>query len=277
MSTPCFDNGVLHRTTLPPWRNSRQGKGDSEKFRSRCGGERRPLCIVQTLVIGYKNGNMQFRYLLWCSRVCWCVLAVALASFCVFVRAQNWEETSFSSVRFLSDLPPAPADFDGDRVVDPLIVDRAGWPLSVEIRLSRTREASFLPVDPSRSATGSLTVRDLDHDGDTDLVWKGVFPLAPPAVIVWLNDGTGRFARLLSLHSSHTEPKPGRSLRKDAARRGFHYEGLPSSRSASSASLPTSDWTWKPNTSGHQEQGTVLPFISFLKRHPSDRGPPTLS
>lgn len=219
---------------------------------------------------------MQFRYLLRRSRIFWCSLTIALASFCVFVWAQSWEEPSFSSVRFLSDSPPASADFDGDRVVDSLIVDRTGWQLSVAIHLSRTQKVSFLPVDSARSVTGSLTVRDLDHDGDTDLVWKGTFSLIPPAVVVWLNDGTGRFAPLLSLHSPHTEPTPGRSLRKDAVREGVHYEGLPSPRPASSASLPTSDWTWQPSTSGHQEQGTVLPFISFLKRHPSDRGPPTL-
>ena len=218
---------------------------------------------------------MQFRYLLHCYRVFWCVLAIALANFCVFVWAQSWEETSLSSVRFRPDSPPAPADFDGDRVVDPLIVDRTGWPLSVGIHLSRTREVSFLPVDSSRSITGSLTVHDLDHDGDADLVWKGAFPLAPSAVIVWLNDGTGRFARLLPLNSPQTKPAPGRSLRKDAFR-GSHYEGLPSQRTSSPAHLPTSDWTSPARTSGQQEQWTVIPFISFLKRHPSDRGPPSL-
>ena len=219
---------------------------------------------------------MQLRYLLRCCRVCWCVLALALASFCVLVWAQRWEEPAVSSVRSVSDSPPAAADFDGDRVVDPLIVDRTGWQPSVKIHLSRTREVSVLPGDPSRSVTGLVTVRDLDHDGDTDLVWKGAFSFAPPAVTVWLNDGTGRFARLLSLHPPPTKPPLGRSLRKDAVHGRFHYEGLPSPRTASSASLPTSDWTWQLSTSGSQEQGTVLPFISFLKRHPSDRGPPPL-
>jgi hypothetical protein len=192
----------------------------------------------------------------------------------VLVWAQSWEETSFSSVRFLSDSPPAPADFDGDRVVDPLFVERTGWQLRVAIHLSRTQEVSFLPVDPSRSVTGSLTVRDLDYDGDIDLFWKGAFPLAPPAIIVWLNDGTGRFARLLSLKSPHTEPALGRSLRKAVVRGGFHYGDLPSPRTASPASLPTSDWTGQGSTSGQRKPLTVDPFTQFLKRHPSDRGPP---
>lgn len=216
------------------------------------------------------------RHLLRCSRVFWCILAVALASFCAFVWAQSWEETSFSSVRLLSNAPPAPADFDGDRVVDPLIVDRTGWQLSVEIYLSRTHEMSLLPVDSLQSATGLLTVRDLDQDGDTDLVWKEAFPLAPSAVIVWLNNGTGHFARLLSLNSPQTKPEPGRSLQKDAFRGGSHYKGLPSQRTSFPARLSTSAWTSPTSTSEQQEQWTVFPFISFLKRHLSDRGPPTL-
>src|SRR5215207_10165507 len=110
---------------------------------------------------------MQFRYLLRCSRFCWWLLAVALASFCVVAWAQRWDETSVSSVRSLSHAPPAPADFDGDRVVDPLIVDRTRWQPSVGIHLSRTREVSFLPGDLSGSVTGLLTVRDFNDKADT--------------------------------------------------------------------------------------------------------------
>lgn len=194
----------------------------------------------------------------------------------MFIWVQNWEETSLSSVPFLSDAPPAPADFDGDRVVDPLIVDHAGWSLSVEIYLSRTHDVSFIPVDFLKSATALLTVRDLDSDGDTDLMWKGALSPAPPAVIVWLNDGNGRFARLLALDSPPPKPTPGRSLQKDAFRLESHYEGLPSPRTASPASLPMSSWTWQINTSGQREQWTIIPVISFRKQPPSDRGPPTL-
>jgi len=219
---------------------------------------------------------MQFRDVLRCSRIFWCLLALALASVWTFVWAQNWEETSSSSVRFVFDVPPAPADFDGDRVVDPLVVDRTGWQQSVEIYLSRTHEVSFLPADSSRSVTGLLAVRDLDRDGDTDLVWKEALPLTSPAVVVWLNDGNGRFARLFALDSPQPKPTPGRSLRKDAVRVGSHYEGLPSPRTASPASLPTSGWTWQLSSSGSREPWTVLPVLSFFNRLPSDRGPPIL-
>jgi hypothetical protein len=219
---------------------------------------------------------MQARCLRRYFRIFWFVLTIAIASFCVFVWTQGWEETSLSSAQFPSDSPPAPADFDGDRVVDPLTLDRTGWQLSMEIHLSHTREVSVIPLDPSLSVAGSLTVRDLDNDGDTDLFWKGALPLAPPEVVVWFNDGTGRFARLLSLNSPQTRPTPGCSLKKDSCRVGSHHEVLPSKRTSSPASLPTSDWTWQASTSVQREQLIVVPLISFLKRYPSDRGPPTL-
>jgi hypothetical protein len=219
---------------------------------------------------------MPFRSLLGCSRVCWCVLALALVSFCVPRKAQSKEELTVSAAQVVSDVPPAPADFDGDRVADPLTLDRTGWQLSVEIALSHTHEVSVIPIDLSLSVTGSLTVRDLDQDGDTDLVWKGAFPLAPPAVSIWLNDGTGRFAQLLSFHPPPPKLTRGRSLRTDTAQEGFDYKSLPSPRTASWASLPTSAWTRKLSISSPHAQETVLPFISFLTRHPSDRGPPTL-
>ncbi len=51
--------------------------------------------------------------------------------------------------------------------------------MGVEIHLSRTREVSFVPVDLLLSVANSLTVRDLDNDGDTDLIWKGLLPSLP--------------------------------------------------------------------------------------------------
>lgn len=219
---------------------------------------------------------MQVRCLLRCFGIFWFALTTAVASFCMCGGAQNREEISLSAAQSLSDSLPAPADFDGDRVVDPLTLDRTGWQLSVEIYLSRTHEVSFIPADFSRAVTSLLTVRDLDSDGDTDLVWKGTLPLAPPEVTVWFNDGTGRFARLFALNSPQPEPMPRRSLSNDSFRVEPHHGTLPSKRTASPASLPASYWTWQISTSGQQEQWTVTPVISFLKQPPSDRGPPTL-
>jgi len=217
---------------------------------------------------------MQFRYLLRCPRVFWCVLAIALASFCVCVWAQSWEETSLSSVRFLSDSPPAPADFDADRIVDPLIVDRTGWPLSVEIQLSRTQAVSVLSFDHSLSMSGSLTARDLDHDGDIDLLWKGALSWAPPTVNVWVNDGTGRFTLLLSFQSAQHQPTPGRSFRKAASRERVHRIILSSERSSSPGSLSTTDRGRQGSASEQRKPLVLGSYALILKRHPSDRGPP---
>ena len=73
-----------------------------------------------------------------------------------------------------------------------------------------------LPVDFVSPVTGSLAVRDLDRDGDEDLLWQGVQVLAPAEVIVWLNDGTGQFARVLPPGSVLAQPTPGFSLGTDA-------------------------------------------------------------
>jgi hypothetical protein len=213
---------------------------------------------------------MQLRCVLHRLRVPWTVLAVALVSLCVPARA----ESALSAAQLVSDAPPVPADFDGDRIADPLTLDRTGWQLSVEVHRSRTQEVSVLVVDPALSGNGSLTVRDLDNDGDTDLLWKSAFSLAPPAVTVWFNDGAGRFAPLLSLHAPQTEPTPGRSLRKDSFRSGPHYEVLSSKRFPSPVTLFAGNGTQQGSPSAQRKPLTVVSFTLFLKRPPSDRAPP---
>jgi hypothetical protein len=219
---------------------------------------------------------MQVRCLQHCLGVLWTVLAIALVSFCFSGRAQSKKAISASSAQFMSDLSPAPADFDGDRVVDLMTLDRTGWQLSVEIHLSRTHEVSIIPVDWPLSVIGALTVRDLDSDGDTDLFWKGALPLAPPQVSVWFNDGTGRFAHLFSLHPLQSQPTPGRSFSKDSSRIGPSHEVLSSKRVPSPVSLSTTDWTRHGSPSEQRRPLTVVSFTLFFKRHPSDRGPPIL-
>jgi hypothetical protein len=107
---------------------------------------------------------------------------------------------------------PTQADFDDDRIADPLTFTAGGNQPDVEIYLSHTRTVLSLPVDAVSAVAGSLAVRDLDRDGDTDLLWQGVQAPAPPEVIVWLNDGTGQFARALPPGAVLSPPTPGPSL-----------------------------------------------------------------
>jgi hypothetical protein len=204
------------------------------------------------------------------------VLLLIIASSCGIAWAQTLEGHFSSSERSLPDASSAAPDFDGDRVVDVLTLDRTGGDLRLEIHFGRTHRVSFLPVDSSLAVTGSLTVRDLDNDGDSDLFWQGRRALAPSGVIVWLNDGAGRFARLLSLSPQQIVPWPRRSFRKNGFRMATHYEVLPSKRVSSSLLLLVAEWTWQSSGSGKHAPWTITPFITLFIQLPSDRGPPFL-
>ena len=89
---------------------------------------------------------------------------------------------------FVPQAPPqrAVGDFDGDGRIDTALVqDRAG-DRRIVIQLSRS--ASAVRLD---APVIGVIESDVDHDGDLDLV------AATPSgdVLVWLNDGYGRFTR----------------------------------------------------------------------------------
>jgi hypothetical protein len=91
------------------------------------------------------------------------------------------------------------SDFDGDGFPDPATVSTRDFRPAIELLLSRTHAHVVLPFSTASAAYfGSLSMQDIDHDGDTDLLWKS----APPSshVIVWLNNGAGRFECLCPTH-----------------------------------------------------------------------------
>jgi len=90
-----------------------------------------------------------------------------------------------------SDPSRALFDLDGDGLADPVMLEQAGFRHTIELHLSRTDERVVLPVMATAGGDRSLSAQDLDGDGDTDLLWQG----SPPshAVVIWLNDGRGRF------------------------------------------------------------------------------------
>jgi hypothetical protein len=84
------------------------------------------------------------------------------------------------------------SDLDGDGLPDVATVSTGGLQEVIELQLSRVNAPLVLPFSPTPVSTvGVLSMQDVDHDGDTDLLWKD----PPPShrVVVWLNDGTGRF------------------------------------------------------------------------------------
>ena len=169
---------------------------------------------------------------------------------------------------------PPRVDFDDDRVEDALTFTASGGHPDVEISLSTTHAVLVLPVDSVSPVMGSLAVRDLDRDGDEDLLWQGDQVLAPAEVIVWLNDGTGQFARVLPPGSVLSQPTPGFSLGTDSP---------PSSRTQEVCSLPrnpkplavlSSTWGGSRVARTRPDAKAVRPIISLLQQFPSSRAPP---
>ena len=93
--------------------------------------------------------------------------------------------------RVLAGSPQALSDLDGDGLADPVLFDPGNLHHHLELYLSRTDERMALPFGAAAGGNGSLSARDLDGDGDLDLLWQESLP--SHTVRVWLNDGTGRF------------------------------------------------------------------------------------
>ncbi|MBI3652868.1 MAG: VCBS repeat-containing protein [Acidobacteria bacterium] len=87
----------------------------------------------------------------------------------------------------------AVSDFDQDHRLDQAKLNGTGQSKSIEIDLSHTRNPLFLHFKTVSSEAGSLITRDIDNDGDADLIWSD--RLHPDDVIVWLGDGLGQFER----------------------------------------------------------------------------------
>jgi hypothetical protein len=92
------------------------------------------------------------------------------------------------------DLSHALYDLDGDGSSDSATVSTGDPRHAIELQLSRTHTHQMLPFHSIATEIGSLWLQDLDGDGDTDLLWQAALPF--PQVIIWLNDGDGRFACL---------------------------------------------------------------------------------
>src|SRR5262245_45417663 len=86
------------------------------------------------------------------------------------------------------------ADFDGDNRVDTATLSGGGRSKHIEIRLSRAKARIQLRFSTPTTELGSLFTSDVDNDGDNDLIWSDL--LRADDVIIWLDDGTGRFERV---------------------------------------------------------------------------------
>jgi len=86
------------------------------------------------------------------------------------------------------------ADFNNNGDLDRARLAGTGARRSIEVRLAMAGASSWLHFEALNAAPGALLSKDLDNDGDADLIWTDL--LHAEAVVVWLGDGTGRFARV---------------------------------------------------------------------------------
>jgi hypothetical protein len=121
------------------------------------------------------------------NRFSYLALAIVL---CAGVRAAALVPRTAAET-FTPFAPPAPpqrayGDFDGDGRVDTALI-QADPGDRISVRLSQ----SFDTIQLEAAVVGVIE-GDVDHDGDLDLVAA----TASGDVLIWLNDGHGRFTRL---------------------------------------------------------------------------------
>jgi hypothetical protein len=116
----------------------------------------------------------------------------------VLAVGMHWAAPSTSPGKFTPFAPhtlpqSAEGDFDGDGRSDLALIQDSDAGSKVSVRLSGSFDVTSLGT-----GVAGLVVADVDHDGDLDLV-----AVAPSGqVIVWLNDGRGRFTSQPVSHAS---------------------------------------------------------------------------
>lgn len=185
---------------------------------------------------------------------------------------QNTESTSdrTSFLHFGQSL--ALADFDGDNRIDTATLSAGGRSKDIEIHLSRGKARVLLRFNTLTSEPGSLFTSDVDNDGDNDLIWTDL--LRADDVVIWLDDGTGRFDRVTTGEHANTFV-----LSNGPTCGGFE---IPREDSASSSQFNTSSAMLAahkadcPTTAVFVSGYLCFALPSGNLRTPSDRGPPLL-
>jgi FG-GAP-like repeat len=165
------------------------------------------------------------------------------------------------------------SDLDGDGLADLVLLDPGGLQHNIELHLSRADERVALPLSTAAGGDGSLSAQDIDGDGDTDLLWQGSLP--SHAVMVWLNDGAGRFECLCP-------PAPrdwGAALSSpgvNASRRRRPDSALSPERTPAPGYALTPRWDFHVVATRGSHRPEPVWSMSCLKQLPPTRSPPLL-
>ena len=206
------------------------------------------------------------------------LIAIAALS-CVPLSRATSRERSQRTQTILPSLTALPvlADLDGDHVPDSVNLDSSGFHKTIDIRFAnlRIREVTFAATSADR---GTLIAKDIDNDGDVDLIW--VTGRDKSAAVVLINDGKGDFERAtdnspyasqLNALLSNSDPS-----NQDSIQAGHHRFGL------SSSSFPDINVTLADRLSDPAHYTMlVLSFNGFSDRaaflsYLHKRGPPAI-
>ena len=164
------------------------------------------------------------------------------------------------------------ADFDGDNRIDIATLSGGGRNKDIEIHLSRAKARILLRFNTLTSELGSLFTSDVDNDGDNDLIWSDL--LRADDVVIWLDDGTGRFDRVTPAERANMfvlSSGPtcgGLEIPREDSASSSQYNPSTAIMAAQKADCPTTTVFF----------GGIRCFAlrSGNLRTPSDRGPPLL-
>ena len=184
------------------------------------------------------------------------------------------------SYSFPSDFRPTLAvlaDFDGDRAIDNIKLHSNGFDKIIDIKFANLRTAEFRFAATSLDQ-GALIAKDIDGDGDVDLVW--VAGRHKNTAVVLINDGKGDFTRAkenapyataLNELLDSSDPSDQNSLQAghqilSLASSSFPHISLPM---AGRFAGPTGYWVRCFSFNGFADRSA---FLSYLHK----RGPPTI-
>ena len=168
------------------------------------------------------------------------------------------------------------ADLDGDCAIDSVKLSSNGLEKSIVIKFANRRISEF-SFAANISDPGTLVAKDIDRDGDVDLIWLG--NRDQKNAVILINDGQGEFTRTTDNAPYASELRAlvsGDPPEQDSAQAN-HHDGSLTSSSFSDIGLITSSLLLRPEIQFASFFGAAgftnrAAFLNYLHK----RGPPLI-